>query len=143
MAIINDVVDKVSVALYDAFGSGYTIYPEHINQGFKTPCFMIQVLETTTSPYIGGRFERTVPVVIRFVPVTDGRTKAMNDMADMMYECLEVIGSGNDLIRGRNLSSDFDEDGNLQFFVTYSQFFYKENTDDNMNELETEVMVED
>lgn len=134
--MINDVLDKVSVALYDEFGGEYTIYPEQINQNFKTPCFMLQPLETHRKQFVGNRYLYTIPINIWLIPVVNGHSKNANAIADRLYNCLELIGSEGDYLRGTNMSTDYDIDGNLQFSVTYTMTVSKDLVkDDAMDEL--------
>ena len=137
MTIINDVVDKVTVALYNEFGRDYTYYPEHISQGFKTPCFMVTVLETFQTDYVGKRAKRTIPICINYVPVKDGYTKEMNDISDRLFDCLEFIGEDGDMIRGLNARISFDATGNLIFFIDYPILIYKKRPDieESMNQI--------
>ena len=47
-----------------AFGAGYKIYQNDVEQGFKEPCFFIAVLKPDISPLQKNRFMNRNPFTI-------------------------------------------------------------------------------
>ena len=44
------------MALNAAYGDGYEIYQNDVEQGLKEPCFLIAVLQPEITPMLGRRF---------------------------------------------------------------------------------------
>lgn len=136
--MVNDVLDAVTTQLGATFGDGYKYYMENVEQGFKTPCFtvdLVQPLERSRSPKL---YDRTVQTVIHYF--NDDRTdikRTAYDIAERVLECLEYLPFRNTLLRGENLNWQLVDDV-LQVFVTY-KFITKRDVpdDDSMAELES------
>ena len=43
--MLNEIIKGISMALNAAFGDGYEIYQNDVEQGLKEPCFLIAVLQ--------------------------------------------------------------------------------------------------
>lgn len=142
MITTNDVVDGVSIAIYNKFGSGYKIYPESISQGLNLPCFIIYVGETMRSKVLHNRYKILIPFRIRFIGSDDGYKKEFNSVGDKLFECLEVVELlDQSSIRGSEMKFSYDQDGNMVFDVIYKFYDYVDdgNVDNEMRTVETEV----
>ncbi len=132
LQMINAIIDGISMAINKEFGDGYEIYTESVEQGLNEPCFSILSLNPTVEQFLGKRYFRTNQFCIHFFPETDERQFECNEVTERLFNCLEIITVGGDLIRGNSLHSEIS-DGVLCFFVNYDLFTYqKEDVTDYM-----------
>lgn len=62
--MLNEIIKGISMALNTAFGDGYEIYQNDVEQDLKEGCFFIQGFETRTFPAVGAAFyEETLDVL--------------------------------------------------------------------------------
>lgn len=122
-----------------AFGAGYKIYQNDVEQGFKEPCFFIAVLKPDISPLQKNRFMNRNPLDVHYFP-TSGRNNAeLFAMAGDLMECLEFITLPNgDVLHGTSMSYEV-QDGVLHFFVNYNLTLRRETEETAMETLETTV----
>ena len=120
----------------------YTIYTESVEQGLKEPCFFISCLNPTSKVFLGERYFRTNQMCIQYIPTNASAEKEeCNAVVERLFNCLEYITVGEDLIRGSKMSSEI-VDGVLNFFVNYNLFTLRlKNKDDAMNEVLRNVAV--
>ena len=122
--MINEIIDGISVAINTEFGDDYEIYTESIEQGLEEPCFSILCLNPTVEQFLGKRYFRTNQFCVHYFPKSNERRSECNEVAERLFNCLEVITAGGDLIRGTSLHSEISDDV-LSFFVNYDLFTYK------------------
>ena len=122
--MINEIIDGISVAINTEFGDDYEIYTEDIEQGLKEPCFSILCLNPTVEQFLGKRYFRTNQFCIHYFPKSNERRSECNAVAERLFNCLEIITVGGDLIRGTSLHFEISDDV-LSFFVNYDLFAYK------------------
>lgn len=79
---------------------------------------------------------------IQYIPTNASVEKEeCNAVVERLFNCLEYITVGEDLIRGSKMSSEI-VDGVLNFFVNYDLFILRlKNKDDAMNEVLRNVAV--
>lgn len=140
--MINSIIEGISIALNTEFGERYTIYTESVEQGLKEPCFFISCLNPTSKVFLGERYFRTNQMCIQYIPTNKSVEKEeCNAVTERLFNCLEYITVGEDLIRGSKMSSEI-VDGVLNFFVNYDLFTLRlKNKDDAMNEVLRNVAV--
>jgi len=121
---INTALEKVN--------SEAEIYIEEIPQGFKEPCFCVQVLNPNEKQLLGERYLRTYNFCIQYFP-----KKGLwenTEIAELLHRALNQIDLGNeDYVRGVNRRYEIVEK-NLYYFVTYRLHVRDADIDDNYME---------
>lgn len=136
----NKILDAISQALNAEFGDSYEIYSESIKQDFKEPCFFIMCLNPSEQDFLGNRYYRKYLFDIQYFPQNEENLNSeLYDMQERLFNCMEYINMGDDLIRGKNRRGEI-EDKTLHFFVNYDVFVVKRGTEeDYMGDLKTDV----
>ena len=134
--MINLIIEGISIAINTEFGERYTIYTESVEQGLKEPCFFISCLNPTSKVFLGERYFRANQMCIQYIPTnTSVEKEECNAVVERLFNCLEYITVGEDLIRGSKMSSEI-VDGVLNFFVNYDLFTLRlRNKEDAMYEV--------
>lgn len=117
--MINDLVNGIAKALYEEFGTIYTIYTENTESGIEEPCFIINVLSALSERSLMDRFNKTIPLCVQYFPGTIDKFQEMNDITERLEICLEFVEQGTALVHGYGMNSEVI-DGILNFNVTYS-----------------------
>lgn len=140
--MINSIIEGISIAINTEFGERYMIYTESVEQGLKEPCFFISCLNPTSKVFLGERYFRTNQMCIQYIPTnTSVEKEECNAVTERLFNCLEYITVGEDLIRGSKMSSEI-VDGVLNFFVNYDLFTLRlRNKEDAMHEVLRNVSV--
>lgn len=116
--MINDIINAISIRLYEAFGDGYKIYLNDIKQGLTEPCFLITVVDYSKEPLLQSRSKRLVPFDILFFP-NNGKSQC-HEVADQMMNELDTITLLNsDMMHGTEMRAEIVDDV-LHFFVNYN-----------------------
>lgn len=139
----NDILDAVARKLNELFGDSYIIHTDPVEQGFKGPCFFVELLEASEKPMIGGRYYRSGSMCIQYVPGEVSEiSKELNRVADLLMDGLEYITlAEGSLLRGTKRSHK-TENGTLSFFTTFHMFVVREKTqEDTMEVLEANTGV--
>lgn len=137
--MLNEIIKGISMALNAAFGDGYEIYQNDVEQGLKEPCFLIAVLKPDISPLQKNRFMSRNPLDVHYFP-TSGRNNAeLFTMAGDLMECLEFITLPNgDVLHGTSMSYEV-EDGVLHFFVNFNLTLSRPSEETPMETLDVDV----
>lgn len=139
----NSIVDAVSVALNEEFGDEYEIYGEEVEQGFKEPCFFINIISASVRRYPVNRYLRHAALCVQFFPGSIEKNRECEEAAERMERCLEYIGSDKDLQRGTEMNHEVHE-GVMSFFVEYNGFVrHEEKVENGMEALESEIRVKE
>lgn len=118
---INTALEKVN--------SKAEIYIEEVPQGFKEPCFCVQVLNPDEKQLLGERYLRTYNFCIQYFPKKGLWENA--ETAELLHRILNQINLENgDSIRGINRRYEI-VDKKLCYFVTYKLHIRDVDTDDN------------
>lgn len=121
--MINSIIDAVCVRLDGAFGDGYRIYTEHVEQGLQEPCFFVSCINPRNKPMVGNRYLRSNLFCIQFIP-TDEEPKAQcNAVLERLYDALGLIDVEG-LVMGTGMHGEI-VGGVLSFFVNYDFFVRK------------------
>lgn len=113
------ILDAVTTHLGNTFGDEYKYYMENVEQGFKTPCFTVDLIlpmQRSKSPVL---YDRTMPIVVHYFH--DNRTEIKRNgytIAERLMECLEYLPFEGTILRGENMSWQIEDDV-LQAFITY------------------------
>ncbi|MFA9376231.1 MAG: DUF6838 family protein [Lachnotalea sp.] len=136
--MLNKTYIGISQALNTTLGSGYTVYIDNVEQDLKTPCFYIKILNPSNEQKLGNRYERIQPFDVHYFPQSENYTVECMDMVEKLYDALEYITVGVDLVRGTKMDVNL-QDGVLHFFVNYDMFVLKIVSGETMAELQSDV----
>lgn len=127
------------MALNTAFGDGYEIFQNNVEQGLKEPCFFISILKPEIIPMLGRRFIQRNPFDIQYFPTSPGNNAEMITAAETMIGALDFITlPGGDLLHGTSVNYEV-VDNVLHFFVNYNLPVLKSTEQTYMETLEIEV----
>lgn len=116
--MINDIMNAISIKLYEVFGDGYKIYLNDVQQGLTEPCFLITVVDYSKEPLLQSRSKRLVPFDILFFP-NKGKSQC-HEVADQMMNELDMVTLLNgDMMHGTEMRSEIVDDV-LHIFVNYN-----------------------
>lgn len=116
--MINDIINAISIRLYEAFSDGYKIYLNDVQQGLTEPCFLITVVDYSKEQLLQSRSKRLVPFDILFFP-NKGKSQCY-EVADQMMNELDMITLLNsDMMHGTEMRAEIVDDV-LHFFVNYN-----------------------
>lgn len=113
---INDIRTAVFHQLAERFPD-IKRYGEEIRQGFEEPCFFVKLLTAGQTQELGARYMRTHSFDIHYFPEDNSNSEA-HDIAERLYDALEVIAYNGVQYRGINMNHEV-VDGVLHFFVDY------------------------
>lgn len=130
--MLKELIIAINTALEKA-NSKAEIYVDEIPQGFKEPCFCVQVLNPDEKQLLGERYLRTYNFCIQYFPEKKGLWENV-EMAELLHRALNQIDLGNeDYVRGVNRRYEIVEK-NLYYFVTYRLHVRDADIDDNYME---------
>lgn len=132
---VKELIDAISEALFQEFGSGYEIYTEKVEQGLTEPCFMIRCVNPTKNVHLGVRYKRTNQFVIQYIPSTLEAYDECASVLERLFECLEDVTLDGRPVHGTELNGEVT-DGILNFKVNYDGFVLKGQSESNMEDLE-------
>lgn len=114
--MLKKLIIAINTAL-EKINSEAEIYVEEIPQGFKEPCFCVQVLNPDEKQLLGERYLRTYNFCIQYFPKKGLWENA--EMAELLHRTLNQIDLGDeDYVRGVNRRYEI-VDKKLLYFVTY------------------------
>lgn len=125
--MINSVLDGLTTALYEQFGSQYYYYVEDVKQNLMLPCFTVDVLNPLNRSRNSYMYDRTVPCVIHCF--TDNTVTTKHELyatGELVCDAVEYITVEDRLIRGKDMSVQLADNNVLQVFVTYRFWTEKE-----------------
>ncbi len=131
-------ITGISQKLNTVFGDGYAIYIDKIEQDLNTPCFYIKALKPSNEQKLGNRYERIQPFDVHYFPQSEACTVECMDMVEKLYDALEYITVGSDLVRGTKMDADL-QDGVLHFFINYDIFVIKSTAGETMETIQSDV----
>ena len=117
--MINKIIDAISISLNSAFGDGYEIYTESIEQGLQEPCFSVFCLNPTNNLFRNNKYFRNNQFCIQYFPSTDEPKAECNTVLEKLFDCMELITVNGDLTRGSRMNGEV-VDGVLNFFINYN-----------------------
>ncbi len=138
LSVTNEIIKGVARQLNAAFGDGYEIYQNMVQQGLQEPCFFIGVLQPEQQPLLGSRALRRNPLVIQYFPRADGDNAEMLEAAEKLLENLEFIQLlDGDWLHGTNMRYEI-QNGILHFFVNFNLTVNRLQQEQNMEDLSFE-----
>ena len=141
--MLNEIIKGISMALSVAFGDGYEIYQNDVDQGLKEPCFLIAVLRPEVTPMLGRRFIKRNPFDIQYFPADPHDNAEMFTAAETMLEALDFIMlPSGELLHGTSVSYEV-ADNVLHFMVSYNLPMVRPAETAAMETLETAIDIQD
>lgn len=120
---INDIINAISIKLYQSFGDGYTIYVDEVPQGFETPAFLIQFLSLEQIQQIGKRWRIVTLFNVQYFP--SGRaTEAANFTLKVQQALKDIKLINGSIMLGTGANSEVT-DGVAHNFINFN-FFLQE-----------------
>lgn len=117
--MINKIVKSIAQTLEETFGKDYTLYTDFVEQGFHTPCFCIQMINSTNNKQLEKRYQRSYLFDILYFPQAEQSTSELNEVSEKLYQCMECIQLESGGIWGSGMNHHIEE-GVLHFFVNYN-----------------------
>ncbi|MHB8075101.1 phage tail terminator family protein [Desulfosporosinus fructosivorans] len=115
MITINMVRDSVMTTLKQHFPN-LNVYGEEHDQGLEEPYFYVKLLPVTQNQLLGQRYQRNHSFDIHYLA---GANEALHDMAEQLYDKLELISLDGSPVRGTGMRHEI-VDGVLHWFVAYN-----------------------
>jgi len=133
--MLNKIIDGISEKLNATFGDEYEVHTEQVKQGLDPPCFLISLVNPTSTPVVGNRYSRQNLFSVKYFPLskTGARAEYLN-VQDELFLALEYITADGDMLRGTGMNGQI-VDGILVFIVNYGMFVRKESDKDLMETL--------
>ena len=132
---IQNLIDAIAEALFQEFGSGYTIYTEKVEQGLEDDCFLVRCLNPTKNQHLGRCYKRTNQFSVQYIPSFENANEKCISVMERLFECLEDVILHGKPIHGMDLHGEIT-DGILTFIVNYDGFVLKEEEQNSMEDLE-------
>ena len=124
----NDIITGMTIKLRAAFGEGYDIFVEPVEQGLSDRCFLVSSLKPQQTPMIGRRRFRSYPFDIAYLS-DFGEEDRMTVLDKLMEEMEFITLQDGTVMHGTGMNAE-TEDGILHFFVSYNTFVYIPDRDD-------------
>jgi len=122
----NNIVDAISVQLFEIFGAEYAIYTENVEQDLQEPCFFIDVVDARREKIIGQRYYSNNTFDICYFSNEEERKKDFRNVGDALMDEMEYISLANgDLLHATNMRCEVIDDV-LHFLVDYNLIAMKE-----------------
>lgn len=137
---IQDLIDAISEALFQKFGSRCEIYTERVEQGLTEPCFLIRCLNPTKNRHLGLIYKRTNQFSVQYIPSGIDAIEECTSVLEGLFECLEYVLLSGKPVHGTELQGQVT-DGILNFTVNYDGFVLKTEEEYIMEDLEIESEV--
>ena len=94
--MINKIIDAISISLNDEFGDDYKIYTESIEQGFKEPCFFINMITSQNVKFLGTKYLKENLFCIQYFPKNDDTNEECMSVLEKMYSL--AISDNSDIV---------------------------------------------
>lgn len=125
---MNDITQGIVDAIWHLYDGQVPIYTEQQKQGFQSPCFFVELINSSIEREMGNRFLETATFQVSYFPeLTEGDSPDYIDMQKQIRPltlALEVIPvAGTKGIRGDDIETVINDDV-LHITVSYSRFVY-------------------
>lgn len=137
--ILNAIVSRLSEIYPEC-----AIYTNSSKQEMKEPRFFVNLLEQSRKPMLGRRSFQQNQFCIQYFPAAEEGKTILYDVLSTLLDRMEYITlEDGSLLRGSNRSGR-EEDGILNFFVSYNLFVISEvEATETMEEIEVKGGVID
>lgn len=116
--MVEKIVKSIAQTLEEAFGKDYTLYRDFVEQGFQTPCFCIQMINSTNDKQLEKRYQRSYFFDLLYFPKEEHISSELNRVSETLYQCMKWIKIDHSGIWGSGMNHHIEE-GVLHFAVTY------------------------
>lgn len=137
---IQNIIDAISEALFQEFGSNHEIYSEKVEQGLKEGCFLVRCLNPTMNRHLGRCYKRTNQFAVQYIPESSEANEECILILERMFNCLESITVLDKPLHGADLHGELSDDV-LTFTVNYDCFVLKEEAEIDMTTLSVDTEV--
>lgn len=111
------LLEGVARSISNRFGEEYTIYIEHIEQGFSEPCFYLKLLSSNRTEFMMGRHKRQYLLDLHYFPKDE--VEDCDLVSGELYALLRYLKVTDAItVLGKEMHTT-KEDHVLHFFVTY------------------------
>lgn len=118
----NECVDGVVAKIFESFPD-IPIYTEDIEQDLAEPSFMVDFTESNQEHKLDKRYYRSMLINVHYFPSNQGNNRTeINSVFNELFEILEFITIGENLIMGKNFETHIEDDVGI-FTCTYGLFF--------------------
>lgn len=118
--IQNEIINGISIKIFQLFGNDYKIYSKNVKQGLENPCFFIQIINSHDKPYLDSRRIRKTHFMIDYFPADDEENESLYDVAEKLTDGLKFIKLQDDsILMGNNISHNVDYDEEVLHFEIY------------------------
>ena len=142
--MIQQVLDGITHKLREGFGADISIYHDALEQGFKAPCFFVQMISPAQEQFLNNRFTRTHVVDVVYFPKEKDPSSEIASVTEKLFFWLKLIPLKDE--NGNTRASRPHAqivDGVLHFIVNYDMtVYYEETPGDPMNEIEVNQEAE-
>lgn len=123
------MIDSIIAKINDAFGTGYRIYTENVEQGLKVPCFSIRQLSVNGNRHLQDRYKNTHQFMIQYFPKQgyEDCTVILNKLLLLLVD----VGK----YHATKLNGEI-VDGVLNFEAVYSEFIHVREDVDDIDDME-------
>lgn len=133
-----EVVNGVIAAIKTAFPES-DVFDNPAKQGIEENSFSVRCVQPTHEQFLGRRYHKSHLIEIVYFPPNGQEYTRCNQIAEQLFEALEIIQAGDDPIRGTHMEPRYsDENRALVFTVVYDYFVIKENDSALMDHLHIE-----
>lgn len=119
-------INAAASAIHQEFGDGYEIYVDTIEQGLKTPCFLIETVQPTQEQFRNNRYFRKTPICVHYLSREENSRSDNRAVVERLYVCLDRITIKDvdmeKTVKGREMHYEETDNDALHFFVVYDQF---------------------
>lgn len=122
--MISEIKQAIAQKIHEQYPSA-TIYDEDIPQNFKTPSFLVTVIEQSYSKRLANKYNSTVSFDVAYFS-NKGKNKIKSDCQEVMTNLLQAFDL-LDTFRARNLQANITDNVlHITFDVNYSELKIEE-----------------
>ena len=121
--MIADIKQGIIDKLAETFPS-VTIYAEKVPQNFQEPSFRVKTITATERSEMGTRRWREIPFDILYFPESEDEPETeWQNVVERLFQSVEWITAGGDLMRGTDMSGDYDIEQEVGHFkITFGAY---------------------
>ena len=143
---IEQITQSIVDAIHGEFGDDYPIRTEDTEQNLSPHCFTVRRINATRSRFLGRRWHRTFLFNVNYFAedpsLDEDRTHEaeMNDVADRLFYCLDMITANGHYIHGLNKEAT-TSDGVLVMTISFDTYEIAPNDADIMQEMQETTII--
>jgi len=123
--MISEIKQDIAQKIHEQYPSA-TIYDEDIPQNFKTPSFLVTLIEHTYNKRMGNKFNSTVSIDVAYFS-DKGKNEIKSDCAETQEKLLREFAIHGDF-RAQNIQANITDNVlHITFTVSYSELVEEDN----------------